>query len=217
MGVDETMRGPRALQGSRDQTTPHRVVAEIRKRYADSGTHDAVRGQDARRQPEPSSGRASPRRPSSSCDREGLDALGSFDIVRAGEAYLDGHLDTEGDLAQLLAAARHPHRPAPGAVRRQVRPPAAARAGPQRPRLHRAPLRERPGLLPVLPRPPAPRLLPGRLRAPGRAARGRHHPQARLRARRDRRGPGSTRARHRRRLGRLRRVRRPPRVCTSPR
>ena len=38
MGVDETMRGPRALQGSRDQTTPHRVVAEMRRRYADSGT-----------------------------------------------------------------------------------------------------------------------------------------------------------------------------------
>jgi cyclopropane-fatty-acyl-phospholipid synthase len=33
----------------------------------------------------------------------GLDALRSFDIVKVGEAYLDGHLDAEGDLSQLLA------------------------------------------------------------------------------------------------------------------
>ena len=101
----------------------------------------------------------------------------------------------------------------PVAVRHEVRPPAAARSGAQRPRLHRAPLRERPGLLPVLPRPPAPRVLPRRVRAPRRAARGRHHPQARLRAGRDRRAPGRPGPRHRRRLGCLRRARRPARAA----
>ena len=47
------------------------------------------------------------------CTRRGLDALSTFDVVRVGEAYLDGHLDAEGDLSQLLALRailtdRHP-------------------------------------------------------------------------------------------------------------
>jgi cyclopropane-fatty-acyl-phospholipid synthase len=45
--------------------------------------------------------------------RAGLDALSSFDLATAGEAYLQGDIDVEGDLASLLAMRplftdRHP-------------------------------------------------------------------------------------------------------------
>jgi cyclopropane-fatty-acyl-phospholipid synthase len=97
---------------NRDQASPHRVVAEIRRRYADSGstTPFAVRMLDGS---EAVVGVGEPRATLVVCNRQGLDALGSFDIVRLGEAYLDGHVDTEGDLSELLAIRailtdRHP-------------------------------------------------------------------------------------------------------------
>ena len=186
----------------------HRVVADIRKRYAGAGgaTPFAVRlldgseadgrrrraARDARRDRHP----AGPGRAEHVRRDPGRRGLPRRPSRRRGRPRRAAH------------PACDPHRPAPAPVRGEVRPPAAARPGPQRRRVHRAPLRERPGLLPVLPRPSAPGLLPGRLRAPRRAAGGRHHPQARLRARRDRRGSGRPGPRHRWRVGSLRRVRR---------
>lgn len=97
---------------NRDQATPHRVVTEMRRRYAASGTTTpfAVRMLDGT---EAVVGVGEPEATLVVCTPRGLDAVSSFDIVRAGEAYLDGDLDTEGDLSQLLALRviltdRHP-------------------------------------------------------------------------------------------------------------
>ena len=85
----------------RTQPTPHRVVSEIRKRYAAAGgaTPFAVRLLDGS---ETVVGEGEPRATLVTCTQQGLDALGSFDVIRVGEAYLDGDLDVEGDLADLL-------------------------------------------------------------------------------------------------------------------
>jgi cyclopropane-fatty-acyl-phospholipid synthase len=88
------------------------VVAEIRKRYAASGsvTPFAVRLADGS---ESVVGTGDPRATLVVSSRQGLEALSSFDVVRVGEAYLDGHLDVEGDLSELLTLReiltdRHP-------------------------------------------------------------------------------------------------------------
>lgn len=63
-------------------------------------------------------------------DRRGVAALGTLDVLRIGEAYLNGAIDVLGDLSQLLALRellhdRHPllflARFAPALVRGQVR------------------------------------------------------------------------------------------------
>jgi cyclopropane-fatty-acyl-phospholipid synthase len=91
---------------------PHRVVAEVRRRYTAAGgtTPVAVRTPDGS---ESTVGSGQPRATLVVVDQVGLDALASFDIVRAGEAFLEGHLDVEGDLSQVLALRpvftdRHP-------------------------------------------------------------------------------------------------------------
>jgi cyclopropane-fatty-acyl-phospholipid synthase len=83
------------------QSTPHRVVSEIRKRYAaaNGATPFAVRLLDGS---ETMVGEGDPRATLVVCTQQGLDALSSFDVIRVGEAYLDGDLDAEGDLADLL-------------------------------------------------------------------------------------------------------------------
>lgn len=83
------------------QATPHRVVSEIRKRYAAAGgaTPFAVRLLEGS---ETMVGEGDPRATLVVCTQQGLDALSSFDVIRVGEAYLDGDLDAEGDLADLL-------------------------------------------------------------------------------------------------------------------
>jgi cyclopropane-fatty-acyl-phospholipid synthase len=58
--------------------------------------------------------------------RAGLDALATFDLAAAGEAYLEGDIDVEGDLASLLGMRdlftdRHPVRYAARFVRPLVR------------------------------------------------------------------------------------------------
>jgi cyclopropane-fatty-acyl-phospholipid synthase len=84
------------------RTAPHRVVAELRKRYAAAAgtTPVAIRTPDGQ---ESTIGTGSPLATLVVADQSGLEALSSFDIVRVGEAFLDGHLDVEGDLAQALA------------------------------------------------------------------------------------------------------------------
>jgi cyclopropane-fatty-acyl-phospholipid synthase len=86
----------------RSRTVPHRLVAEIRKRYADAGgaTPFSLRMPDGS---ESVVGNGTPYATLVVTNAQGLDALRSFDIVNVGEAYLEGHLDTEGDLSQLLA------------------------------------------------------------------------------------------------------------------
>jgi cyclopropane-fatty-acyl-phospholipid synthase len=81
--------------------TPPRVVAEVRKRYEAAGGTTAllVRTPDGQ---ESLIGSGVPAATLVVTDQLGLDALASFDIVRAGEAFLEGHLDVEGDLAQML-------------------------------------------------------------------------------------------------------------------
>ena len=90
----------------------HRVVADIRKRYAGAGgaTPFAVRLLDGS---EAVVGDGEPRATLVIGTQQGLDALSTFDVIRVGEAYLDGHLDAEGDLSQLLTLRailtdRHP-------------------------------------------------------------------------------------------------------------
>ncbi len=84
------------------RATPPRVVAEIRKRYHAAGGHTpvSVRTPDGR---ETTVGAGTPLATLVVSDEVGLDALASFDVVRVGEAYLDGHLDVEGDFSQVLA------------------------------------------------------------------------------------------------------------------
>jgi cyclopropane-fatty-acyl-phospholipid synthase len=86
----------------RSRTVQHRLVAEIRKRYADAGgaTPINVRMPDGS---ESVVGDGTPYATLAVTNAEGLDALSSFDIVKVGEAYLEGHLDAEGDLSQLLS------------------------------------------------------------------------------------------------------------------
>jgi hypothetical protein len=81
----------------RTQPTAHRVVSEIRKRYAAAGgaTPFSVRLFDGS---ETMVGQGEPRATLVICTQQGLDALSSFDVIRVGEAYLDGDLDAEGDL-----------------------------------------------------------------------------------------------------------------------
>jgi cyclopropane-fatty-acyl-phospholipid synthase len=96
----------------REAATPHRVVPEIRRRYAAAGgaTPFAVRLLDG------SEAVVGPGEPNATlviASQQGLDALSTFDVIRVGEAYLDGHLDVEGDLSQLLTLReiltdRHP-------------------------------------------------------------------------------------------------------------
>ena len=92
----------------------HRVVADIRKRYAGAGgaTPFAVRLLDGS---EAVVGDGEPRATLVVGTQQGLDALSTFDVMRVGEAYLEGHLDAEGDLSQLLTLRailtdRHPVR-----------------------------------------------------------------------------------------------------------
>jgi cyclopropane-fatty-acyl-phospholipid synthase len=94
--------------------TPHALVAEIRQRYADAAgaTPFSVRMPDGSEHVIGPAG-ATPGACLVVASRKGLDALGSFDLTRAAEAYLEGDLDVEGDLAQLLAMRpiltdRHP-------------------------------------------------------------------------------------------------------------
>jgi cyclopropane-fatty-acyl-phospholipid synthase len=106
--------------------TSHRVVAEIRQRYADAAgtTPFAVRMPDG---VEHLIGPVDPDATAAGATLvvatpQGLDALGSFDLTRVAEAYLEGDLDAEGDLAQLLAMRailtdRHPVRYAAKFVR----------------------------------------------------------------------------------------------------
>ena len=90
------------VTASTARLAPHRVVAELRKRYAAAGgtTPVAVRTPDGR---ESTVGTGTPLATLVVADRAGLDALASFDVVRVGVAYLDGHLDVEGALAEVLA------------------------------------------------------------------------------------------------------------------
>jgi cyclopropane-fatty-acyl-phospholipid synthase len=88
------------------------VVNEIRKRYdaAGGGTPFAVRLVDGS---ESVVGSGEPRSTLVVSTQHGLEALRTFDVVQVGEAYLNGDLDVEGDLSQLLTLRtiltdRHP-------------------------------------------------------------------------------------------------------------
>jgi cyclopropane-fatty-acyl-phospholipid synthase len=92
--------------------SPHRLLAEIRSRYAAAGgaTPFKVRMPDGA---ETTIGRGTARATLVVSTRQGLESLSSFDVVKVGEAYLAGHLDVEGDLSDLLALRtiltdRHP-------------------------------------------------------------------------------------------------------------
>ena len=107
------------------RTTPHRVVDELRRRYRSSpgGPAFVVRLPDGS---EGLVGQGVPEVTLVVADRAGLDALGSFDLATVGEAYLDGHLDAEGDLSRLIALRtiltdRHPVRFAARFVRPLLR------------------------------------------------------------------------------------------------
>lgn len=94
--------------------TPHRLIADIRARYAEAAGTTPF----ALRMPDGSEHTVGPAgdQPGATLvvtSPKGLDALGSFDLTRVAEAYLEGDLDAEGDLAQLLAMRailtdRHP-------------------------------------------------------------------------------------------------------------
>jgi cyclopropane-fatty-acyl-phospholipid synthase len=101
--------------------TSSRVVAELRRRcaVAPDDTAFAVRLPDGS---ESVVGTGDPVVTLVVADQTGLDALGSFDLAAVGEAYLDGHLDAEGDLSRLIALRtiltdRHPVRYAARFVR----------------------------------------------------------------------------------------------------
>jgi cyclopropane-fatty-acyl-phospholipid synthase len=88
------------------------LVDEIRKRYDAAGgeTPFKVRLADGS---ETVVGKGQPASTLVVSTQQGLEALRTFDVVRVGEAYLDGHLDVEGDLSQLLTLRtiltdRHP-------------------------------------------------------------------------------------------------------------
>jgi cyclopropane-fatty-acyl-phospholipid synthase len=106
---------------------PHRVVSEVRRRYTEaSGTASfAVRLPDGSEHTVGPAGSA-PEAVLVVVNRQGLEALGSFDLTRVAEAYLEGDLDAEGDLARLLAMRailtdRHPVRYAAKFLRPLVR------------------------------------------------------------------------------------------------
>jgi cyclopropane-fatty-acyl-phospholipid synthase len=84
------------------RSSPLRVIADLRRRYEESSDRTAF----AVRLPDGSEsviGHGEPEVTLVVSDREGLDALGSFDLATVGEAYLGGHLDAEGDLSRLIA------------------------------------------------------------------------------------------------------------------
>jgi cyclopropane-fatty-acyl-phospholipid synthase len=86
-------------------TAPHKLVAEVRRRYDGSATATPflIRLPDGS---ESVVGDGEPGVTLVVSSSEGLDALGTFDLATVGEAYLDGHLDAEGDLSHLLAQRR---------------------------------------------------------------------------------------------------------------
>jgi cyclopropane-fatty-acyl-phospholipid synthase len=101
------------------------LVDEIRKRYDAAGgeTPFKVRLADGS---ETVVGKGQPASTLVVSTQQGLEALRTFDVVRVGEAYLDGHLDVEGDLSQLLTLRtiltdRHPVRYAAKFVRPLLR------------------------------------------------------------------------------------------------
>ncbi len=90
----------------------HRIVDDVRRRHAaiDGATPFALRLLDGS---ETVVGDGVPDVTLVVTSRAGLDALASFDLATAGEAYLQGDLDVEGDLASMLGmrelfSDRHP-------------------------------------------------------------------------------------------------------------
>jgi cyclopropane-fatty-acyl-phospholipid synthase len=90
----------------------HKVVADVRRRYDGSATATPfmIRLPDGT---ESLIGNGEPEVTLVVSSRDGLDALSTFDLATVGEAYLEGHLDAEGDLSHLLALRtlftdRHP-------------------------------------------------------------------------------------------------------------
>jgi cyclopropane-fatty-acyl-phospholipid synthase len=93
-------------------TPQHRVVGEVRRRYLAAGgaTPFRLRLPDGT---ESVIGDGEPGATLVLTSPEALDALATFDIAEVGEAYLDGRIDVEGDLASMLGIRailtdRHP-------------------------------------------------------------------------------------------------------------
>jgi cyclopropane-fatty-acyl-phospholipid synthase len=93
-------------------TAPDRIVEEVRRRHDGSIGASPVRI----RLPDGSEsviGDGDPQVTLVVTSQEGLDALGTFDLATVAEAYLEGHLDAEGDLSHLISMRalftdRHP-------------------------------------------------------------------------------------------------------------